>query len=279
MNLHVVRPGDVVAADAPDVVPARADHAERAERADEGPRPRGRHAASDAAGRALDAVGGAAAAVVERVARVRGSKPMHPAGALLAARLERTGRAGSGVAWLDASGGEDVLVRFSRGGGLPAGWPDVHGLALRTRDGADLLLSTSGRAVGLRHGLTAQRVVGRGTYTSIMPFRTGRGPVMIGALPDPPRDLPADPAALAAALAVEPWRLTVVWAPFAGAWRTVGTLEVAGPAGDELDPPVRFEPLAPPEGLETYPWIARLREPAYLAARRGYRPAAAARPG
>ncbi|WP_199424954.1 hypothetical protein [Actinotalea solisilvae] len=268
MNLHVARTPDVAGPSAPDGIPATAVH--------DGAR--GRHASSDVVGRALDALGGAAAVVVERVARVRGSKPMHPAGAMLTGRLERTGRAGSGVTWLDTPGREDVLVRFSRGGGLPAGWPDVHGLALRTPDGADLLLSTSGRAVGLRHGLAVQRVVGRGTYTSIMPFRTARGPVMVGAFPDPPRELPTHPAALADALAAHPWRLTLVWAPFGGAWRAFGSLEVGGRAGDETDPPARFEPLAAPAGLETYPWIARLREPAYLAARRGYRPTARARP-
>ncbi len=239
----------------------------------------GRHVASDAGARVLDAVGEAVGVVVERVARVRGSKPMHPQGALLRGRLERTGvpaAGGSGVthrsgaAWLDEAGYDDVVVRFSRGGGLPDGWPDVHGLSLRTPDGADLLLSTSGRAVGLRHGLAMQRVVGHGTYTSIMPFRTARGPVMVAALPAPPRDLPTDPAALADELEARPWRLTLVWAPFAGAWRPFGSLEVAGRADAELDPPVRFEPLAPPAGLEVYPWIARLREPAYLAARRGF---------
>ena len=36
-----------------------------------------------------------------------------------------------GVAWLDEPGADDVVVRLSRGGGLPAWCPDVHGLALR----------------------------------------------------------------------------------------------------------------------------------------------------
>lgn len=263
MNLHVAaappaEAGPPVAA-APGVV-GRGDQ----------PGAEGRHAAPDGAGRLLDGVGGGVAAVIERVARWRGSKPMHPKGALLRARLDRAGGAASGVPWIDEPGHEDVVVRFSRGGGLPDGWPDVHGLAVRTSDGADLLLSTSGRAVGLRHGLALQRVVGHGSYTSIMPFRTERGPVMLAALPDPARELPTDPASLADELAARPWRLMLVWAPFLGAWRAFGSLEVAGRARDELDPPVRFEPLAPPAGLAVYPWIARLREPAYLAARRGF---------
>ncbi|MBX9244257.1 phosphodiesterase [Actinotalea ferrariae] len=248
--------------------PAAADPA--APRPDGPQEAEGLHAASDGAGRLLDGVGGGVAAVVERVARWRGSKPMHPKGALLRARLDRAGGAASGVAWIDEPGHDDVAVRFSRGGGLPDGWPDVHGLALRTPDGADLLLSTSGRAIGLRHGLALQRVVGRGSYTSIMPFRTERGPVMLAALPDPERDLPTDPAALADELGARPWRLTLVWAPFLGAWRAFGSLEVSGRARDEIDPPVRFEPLAPPVGLAVYPWVARVREPAYLAARRGF---------
>lgn len=238
----------------------------------------GRHAASARAARLLDATGDALAAVVERVARVRGAKPMHPRGALLRGTVDRTGGGASGAAWVDEPGHDDVVVRFSRGGGLPDGWPDVHGLALRTSGGADLLLSTTGRAVGLRHALAVQRVVGHGTHSSIVPFRSSRGPVMVAALPDPPRDLPTDPAELADELAADPWRLTLVWAPFAGAWRAFGSLEVAGRAQASLDPPVRFEPLDPPPGLDVYPWVARLREPAYLAARRGHPTGTAASP-
>ncbi|WP_182111818.1 phosphodiesterase [Actinotalea sp. JY-7876] len=223
--------------------------------------------------RLLDGLGSGLAAVVERAARARRAKPMHPRGAVLRGRLERTGGS-TGVAWFDGAGTDDVVVRLSRGAGLPDGWPDVHGLALRTPAGEDLLLSTTGRPVGLRHVLAAQRAVGRGTYSSVMPFRTARGPVMVAALADPPRELPTQPAALAEALDLDPWRLTLVWAPFGGAWRAFGSLVVAGRAGPELDPPVRFEPLAPPAGLGVYPWLARLREPSYRAARRGFPPGA-----
>src|SRR3546814_13727848 len=52
-----------------------------------------------------------------------------------------------GVPWLDESGIDQALVRLSAAVGLPDGWPDFKGIAIRTSvpDGqADLLLATTG---------------------------------------------------------------------------------------------------------------------------------------
>jgi hypothetical protein len=63
-------------------------------------------AASDAAGSALGAAAEGVAAV--RAAR----KPLHPHGQVVAARVHRRGvQPGTGVAWLDEPGDDDVLVR------------------------------------------------------------------------------------------------------------------------------------------------------------------------
>lgn len=216
--------------------------------------------------RVLDAAGALVAAGAGALTTLRAGKPMHPVGAVLRGRVVRTGST-TGITWFDGTGDDEVLVRLSRAVGLPPGWPDVHGLAVRS-GGADLLLSTTGRAVGLRHLLSFRRHVGGGCYSCLVPFRTERGPVMVAALPSPRRELPSDPAELAAALADDPWVLDLVWAPLGGAWRRFGTLVVAGPARTALDPPVRFEPLAPPAGLDVPAWVARVRVPAYRTARR-----------
>jgi hypothetical protein len=210
------------------------------------------------AGAILGSVSGSAA-------RRPPAKPLHPVGALLRGRLVRDGVACSGAAWIDGAGDDEVVVRLSRAAGLPLALPDVHGMALR-HGAMDLLLSSGGAAVLTRHVLAPRLSPGRTAYTSLLPFRGPRGSVMVGALPEP-RCLPRDPAGWAAELAREPWSLTLVWATTTGTWQRFGRLEVGGPAGADLDPPIRFDPLAAPPGLVTYGWVRRLREPAYLAAR------------
>ncbi len=205
------------------------------------------------------------------VARLRGAKPLHPRGVVVTGRLRRHG-ATSGVEWVDGKGDDVVLARLSRGGGLPAWLPDVHGLALRVPDGngpADLLLSTTGTLPGLRHVLAPHVDVAAGTYTSLWPYRGPRGPVMLGAraLAVGRQRLPAEPEALGGALAVEPLHLRLAWATLGGPWQPFASLELRGPAQDDVDPPVHFDPLDPPTGLATYPWAAALRAPAYARAR------------
>lgn len=240
------------------------------------------------AGAVVGAAGRGLGSVSAAVARLRAARPLHPVGVVLAGRLVRAGSPpgdASGVPWLDSAGDDDVVVRLSRGGGLPAWAPDVHGLALRhTDDGrrVDVLLSSTGSAPLARHVLAPRRALGGGTYTCLLPYRGPRGPVMLAARPSPPRALPAEPAAIARELAAEPWRVVLAWADgVAGRWRTFARLVVGGPpatsdasrpsradvADARPDQPVRFDPLHAPPGLTAYPWVAALREPAYAAAR------------
>lgn len=225
---------------------------------------------SPAAGRGLGSLSGL-------VARMRLARPLHPVGAVLPGRLLRSGAAGgpAGVPWLDERGEDDVVVRLSRGGGLPAWCPDVHGLALRHEVAGrtvDVLLSTTGSLPGARHVLRPQARLGGGVYTSLLPYRGPRGPVLLAAHPRPRRALPADPLALTARLAAAPLRLRLSWAEgLAGRWRPFGWLVVgsvpAYPPPATPDPPLRFDPTSAPPGLDTYPWVAAVRDPAYAAAR------------
>lgn len=226
---------------------------------------------SAVAGRGLGALSGA-------VARARSARPLHPVGAVLPGRLLRSGAApgaAAGIAWLDDRGADDVVVRLSRGGGLPAWCPDVHGLALRheaTGRTVDVLLSTTGSAPGARHVLRPQVRLGGGVYTSLLPYRGPRGPVLLAARPVPRRRLPADPLALTALLAAAPLRLRLAWADgLAGRWQPFGWLVVGGvpeyPPPATPDPPLRLDPTSAPPGLAAYPWVAALRDPAYAAAR------------
>jgi hypothetical protein len=196
------------------------------------------------------------------VARLRptSSKALHPRGHVTTGTLVRHGATPpTGVAWLDEPGTDDVLVRRSRSVGLPGALPDIHGLAVRvpvgrTR-GADLLLASTGTRPGARHLLAPTRSDDH-PLTTLLPYRTPSGPVLLGAFPEP-------------GAAVYELRV----AGLTGAWRPFGALAVdeppTGGADEAPDVEVHFDPvLNPLPGLPSYGWVTRLREPAYAASRR-----------
>jgi hypothetical protein len=209
------------------------------------------------------------------VARWRQGKPMHFRGAVLDAVLERHGGDPPfGVPWLDAVRDEPVVVRMSRGAGLPAPLPDVLGLAIRLTadDGTpvDLLLSTTGRG-RLGRLLPVPRSDAAATYGSIMAYRSGAGPLRIAALPEVPA-LPSDPGPVARAAADGGIVFTLAAAIGPGEWRPFARLRTTG-AREPLDPALRFDAVrnAPP-GLAADGPMARFRAPAYATARAVGRP-------
>lgn len=219
------------------------------------------HAAGGLAATALARGGGGVlAAATAGVDLVRpAEKPLHPRGRLHRGTLVRHGRTGagsgtrSGSPWLDDPGEHPVLVRRSRAVGLPAPLPDIHGVAVRLPGGgdsaadADVLLATTGWGPLGRFLLAPRREALR-PMTTLMPYRTPRGPVLLGARPDGP-------------LALE-----LSWAPWRGGWRRFARLELE--PDDVGDPLLSFDPvLNPLPTLGHYPAVTRLREPAYGVAR------------
>jgi hypothetical protein len=170
------------------------------------------------------------------------------------ARVERRG-AGSeptGVDWLDESGEDPAVVRLSRAVGLPDGWPDVHGLAVRIEapaGSADLLFATTGWSPGLRFVLTPSRHPRARPMTTLLPYRTSTGPLLLGAR------------------GVAPDRYELSWARPTGPWHAFGAVLLTAQRPD--DTALSFDPVRRElPGLDQYPAIVRLREPAYLRARR-----------
>ena len=173
----------------------------------------------------------------------------------LIARHGADGR--TGVAWLDEAGTDQVAVRLSRSLGLPAPHPDVLGMALRipTQPGrfGDVLLATTGTGLLGRYVLLPARRHGLRTYTSLFPYRTLAGPLLLAAIPT----------------AGSPRQYELAYARPAGPWLPFGTLEVTQTTfrGDDLD--LSFDPvLNVVPGLETYDWAAQLRRFSYAASRR-----------
>jgi len=194
---------------------------------------------------------------------------MHPRGAVFDAVLERVGGVPPcGVPWLDEPARELVVVRLSRGAGLPAALPDVLGLAIRIpSDDApvDLLLSSAGRSP-LGRLLPAPRRDAATSYSSIMGYRSDAGVIRMAAFADVD-DAPSEPASLAAAVRRNGLGFSLALAPGLGPWRTFARLTL-GPPRDPLDCDIRFDAvLKPPPGLQPDGPLARLRLPAYARAR------------
>ncbi len=203
---------------------------------------------------AADASGHILSTVIRGVAAVRPArKPLHPRGRVMRARLHRRGADPStGVRWLDESGTNDVLVRISQAIGLPTWLPDIQGLALRfDPDGTpgDLLFATTGHGRFTRFVLTPSRGMQR-PMTTLLPYRTPCGPLLLGARRTHDRLFELSCATLAG-----PW-----W-PFAG-------LALLPDDEQEQDPEISFDPvLHQIPGLEPYDWVRRVREPSYARAR------------
>jgi hypothetical protein len=168
--------------------------------------------------------------------------------------LERgTGDAPFGVPWLDEPARDDVVVRLSRGAGLPAPLPDLLGLAVRIPDGPVDLLLTSAATARLLRLLPRPRRDAATSYGSVMGYRSDAGTLRLAALP-------GDGSAR---------RFTLAAARGQGPWRPFGRLTLAAPRRP-LDPDVRFDAVRnPPPGLLPDGPLARFREPAYAAARAG----------
>jgi hypothetical protein len=220
-----------------------------------------------------DLAGRAVAVPLAALTGLRGDKPMHPRGALFTGALHRTGPPRPwGVAWLDDRRTDRVLVRMSRGAGLPEPWPDLLGLAVRVPGGGpdgrpvDLLLSSAGRGRWTRL-LPVLRRDAATAYSSIMSYRSAVGPVRLAALPEG-GGAPSDPAPLAATVDRRDLRFTLAAALEGGAWEPFARLTVAAPVRP-VDPEVHVDAvLHAPPGLRADGPMARFRRPAYAAARR-----------
>jgi hypothetical protein len=180
------------------------------------------------------------------------AKPLHPKGTIRRATVTRDGGpVRCGVAWIDEPGSDDALVRVSRAIGLPEVLPDIHGLALRIEQAGgpgDLLLASTGTGRLTRFLLTAARGPAGRPLTTLLPYHSPRGPLLVAAVPDSLR------------------AFELLWAGPIGPWHRFGRLDLGEALGD--DQQVSFDPvLNQIPGLSQYGWVTRLREPAYWTAR------------
>lgn len=207
------------------------------------------------------------------VARLRRGRALHPVGASWEATVHPVGE-GRDLPFL-ADHPLPGLVRLSKGGGLPAPVPDVHGLSLRLLDvdgpgrHQDLLLASAGRAVGLRHLLVPTRGVDRCGYSSLAPYRLrGRQVLLGGRLLGGRRDVPLRLDRVATAVADEGVAFELSVATLRGPWRPIAQVELTRRLSAEASRRLRFDPWHTVPGLQPAGWLNRLRGPAYRGSRR-----------
>jgi hypothetical protein len=192
--------------------------------------------------------------------RRRRHKALHPLGRTAPGTLSRHGGSRSGVAWLDEAGTDRVVVRLSRSAGLPAPLPDILGLAVRVPVGAghgDLLFASTGSGRVGRFVLRPARRLDGTAYTTLFPFRTSAGAVLLAAFP------------------AGVGRFDLAWSRLTGEWQSFGALALSPADPAVPDPPVSFDPIINTvPGLDSYGWAEQLRQFSYAAARRSRPPGA-----
>lgn len=200
-------------------------------------------------------VGGALLATATRTTSALrpAAKPLHPRGRVRQACLYRKGvEPMLGVEFLDAAGIDEVVIRESRAIGLPPALPDIHGLAIRVpnTDGShgDLLFASTGRGRFSRFVLSASRSTYGRPMTTLLPYRTAAGPVVLGA-----RAAGHETVELSCAVGDGPWH-------------HFADLRLSGQDAGDAD--ISFDPVQNRlPGLDQYGWVERLREPSYDEAR------------
>ena len=228
-------------------------------------------------------IGAPAALGFGLVAAVRGARALHPVGVAVDAVLLLDGPGAGRAPELGAPGTRrEGVVRLSRGGGFPQGWPDIHGVALklfpREPGGGDqdLLLSGSGRSVVRRRLLSPSRSFDGLWATSLTTFRAGGARVVWAAL------LPDAGPADAHAADGDGHALTVEWlrshpedapaidlmvATPRGEWERVGTVSLGDPVAPEAQDALAYDPWHDGDGIAPVGLLNGLRDAAYRASR------------
>ncbi|MEZ7755439.1 hypothetical protein O5Y58_07990 [Microbacterium paraoxydans] len=207
-------------------------------------------------------------AAIAAILLVRRPRPIHAHGAVFDGRLVMRPDPGSGIAGIDdpRTAEVPVVARVSRSIGLPTWAPDVYGLGLRWAQGedeVDLQLASTGIGVPGRFLLLPRLTPTRATLSSVVPYRTPRGPIMLCARTVPARRLPGGLRELRRAVGVEPWELRLYFASPGGRWRPFADVRLESPHPED-DASLRFDiDRRPLRGAETYPSVRALRRPSY----------------
>jgi len=219
----------------------------------------------------------AAAAVFGSLARLLGTRPLHPAGVAFEAELVVDEPRLRGARLFARRGRRAAYVRFSRGFGLPEPVPELMSMAIKVPDAygpgraQDLLLAATGDRPVLRHVFAWGGTHLDRSYSTVLPFRVGERTMLLGAVPrrDGLRRRPGDLPELEAAASAGELAFDLRVATPLGPWRTVARLEVGRRLGDEEEDALAFNSSRSGGGIEPVGLINRVRGAAYDAAAAG----------
>ncbi|MBI2709763.1 MAG: phosphodiesterase [Actinobacteria bacterium] len=209
--------------------------------------------------------------VFRRAAQLRRARAFHPRGVVLEGTLRVPDDGGLEGAELFQPGRETpVLVRISRGAGLPTNLPDILGVAVRAVDaygpGAaqDLLFASVAPVPILNRLLLPARDHGRATYSSVLSYEVGGRRVLLGALPRVPAgvDLVSGDEVVRAARAGD-LSFDLVAAVTFGPWRPIAHVDLSGPVPAGEGERLRFGPWHTGGGLRPAGLLNRFRDAAY----------------
>lgn len=225
-----------------------------------------------APGREPTAIDAAMRTLFTTIARVRGDRALHPLGRTHEAMLEvfaDRSRLPS-VAVLQDPGPTRVLVRISRGAGLPTPMPDALGIAIRWPDRygpgmhQDLLLTTSSDLPLLNH-LPLPRVGMSGAqFSSLLPYEVAGRRLLFGArIATAPRDVASMRASWSGL------RIELMLGTRFGRFHPIGEIAIGDPLPPRLDAELRFDPWNTAPDVRPAGWWNRVRAAAYDGSRRG----------
>jgi hypothetical protein len=205
----------------------------------------------------------------EALSAGRGRRIFHPDGIAFRATVQ-VDQDVPGVPLLEAGAVHDAIARFSRGLGLPRGYLDFPGLAVRIGEEQDLLLASSSPMVGARFVPLPARSFFGTTLSSLLPFHAGERVVLLAArVAGEPTGADDQLVELEQELARGPVTAVLSLADPAGSWERFGVLEVGERLPDDEAQALRFDPWRCAGGIVPWGRVNKLRAPAYRGSRRG----------
>jgi hypothetical protein len=235
---------------------------------------------------AAAAAGPVVAAGFYTLAALRRRRSLHPTGVGYQGRLrvpdERPPR--PGVPLFQAGATNPVLVRFSRGAGLPEPLPDALGVAIKLPDAhgpgvdQDLLLTSSTDRPLLRRLLFPARSFVRGAFSTALPYDLGSERVVLLLVPAPINAgrsaggggrRPVGGLAELRAVAANGLEFELRTAKSFGRSQPLATVTVDAPLPADQTEGLRFNPWTTGPGIHPSGWLNLLRDAAYQASQRG----------
>lgn len=197
---------------------------------------------------------------------MRGARVFHPRGVAFEASWEPVDRdvfAATGLAE-----DQQAIVRLSKGVGLPDGFPDILGIAIKVLDAhgprldQDLLLASAPNLGAGRRMLWLARDFTAATFSSVLAYQVGSLRTHVVA-----RVLGPDGTSLADVRAGAASDLTILLDDTSG--RHLARVRLGSPLGPRSSDDLRFDPWHAGPGLRPVGLANRVRRPAYRASQGG----------